>query len=43
MTYFKTHFQHMSGGTEKICKNSQDSQPPGRDLNPGPPQHEAYS
>jgi hypothetical protein len=39
---FKMLSQHLLGGTEENHENlNQDSQSPGRDLNPGPPEYEA--
>jgi hypothetical protein len=34
---FSVLFHHLPGGTEKSHEALQDSQSPGRDLNPGPP------
>jgi hypothetical protein len=36
----KVQLQHLPGGTEQDHLTSQDSQSPGRDLNPGPPEYE---
>jgi hypothetical protein len=42
VAYFKVLSRYLPGGTEKTTKNlGQHSWSPGRDLNPGSPEHEA--
>jgi hypothetical protein len=42
LTNFKVLYHYLPVGTEENDENlSQDSQSPGRDLNPGPPEYEA--
>jgi hypothetical protein len=38
---FKLLSRHLSEGTDEYHETPQDSRPPGRDLNPGPPEYEA--